>query len=315
MSFDKNKHLDDVLESHKLKHIQDRMDRFDEKRDKVKDAVETKFSGKIVTRAINSGSKAKHTAINLKFDVDICQPFKYKSFDTLEKMADALFDYFQNEFEDEHFIKYKTRKQRVSVGITFVIDGEELQMDITPGRELSEDDYKETNRLNLFVRPKGADPATSTQTNIQKHVDHIKGKGDERKVARLLKIWKCNKGRRELKSFFIELITIRAFDYQSTIPSTIWEMLEMTMKYIRDNIESIRLEDPANSNNIVSNTLTDIEKKNLASDMKNMLQRIEDDAENLKIYFAVNDKYHKVDDEKNKKGNTGASVLSTKSFS
>lgn len=315
MSLDKNKHLEEVLESHKLKHIQAKMDKFDEKRDKVKDVLETKFSGKIVTRAINSGSKAKHTAINLKFDVDICQPFKYKSFDTLEKMADALFDFFQNEFEDEHFVKYKTRKQRVSVGITFNIDGEELQMDITPGRELSEDDYKDTNRLNLYVRPKGLDPATSTQTNIQKHVDHIKGKGDERKIARLLKIWKCNKGKKELKSFFIELITIRAFDNQSTMPPTIWEKLELTLRYIRDNVQAIRLEDPANSNNVVSNTLTDVEKNNLVSDIKNMLQRIEDDAENLKIYFSVNDKYCKLDEDKNKKSSSSASVLSTKSFS
>ena len=119
MGFDKNKHLDNVLESHKMKHVDDRMEKYIIKREELKDALHDKFGDKIVSRAINSGSYAKHTAINTKFDIDICQPFKYKGFDTLEEMADAVYDYFNDEYEDEDLVSYKTLRQRVSTGLTF----------------------------------------------------------------------------------------------------------------------------------------------------------------------------------------------------
>jgi len=315
MNFDKNKYLDRVLESHKMKHVNYLMEKYKNKREEVKDSLEEKFSDGKVTRAINSGSYAKHTAINTKFDIDISQPFKYKKFDTLKDMADAVFDYFNNEYEDEDLIRYKTRKQQVSTGLTFVIDGDEIQMDVVPGRELAEDDYAITNRLNLYVRPKGLYPATSTQTNIQKHIDLIKKKGDERSIIRILKVWKVNKNKDRVKSFLLELITIHAFERASEIPNDLWSKLKMTMEFIRDYVKTIRLEDPANSNNIVSDTMTDSEKDALANDMKIMLDKIEENDENLKIYFPVNDDFDPGDEkEEQKSSKLGATILSTKSF-
>jgi len=300
MSLDKNKHLSNVLESHKMNHVDDLLAKYKKKREEVKDALAVKFKDEIVTRAINSGSYAKHDAVNIKYDLDLCQPFKRNSFDTLEDMADAVFNYFNDEYEDDDLVKFKTRKQRVSTGITFVVDGDEIQMDIVPGRELIKDDYTETNRLNLYVRPKLLQEASSTQTNIQKHIDLIKGKSDERNVIRLLKIWKVNKSKDRVKSFLVELITIRAFDNCSDIPNDQWGKLKMVMEYIRDNIKTIRLEDPANSNSVVSDTMTDSEKNNFSYDMELMLDHLEADADNLKIYFAVNDEFDTSDDEDKK---------------
>lgn len=297
MGFDKNKHLVNVLESLKMKHVSDLMEKCILKREELKDALEYKFGDKIMFRAINSGSYAKHTAINLKFDIDICQPFKYKGFGTLEEMADAVYDYLNDEYEDKDKVSYKTRKQRVSTGLTFLIDSVEIQMDVVPGRELLEDDYSAINRLNLYVRPKGLDSSTSTQTNIQKHVDLIKGKGDERSIIRLLKTWKV-KNNKDIKSFFLEMIAIRAFKMASEIPADIWGKLEMVMEFIRDNVKTIQLEDPANSNNIVSDTMTDFEKDLLAGDMETMLLQINEDEENLIIYFPLNNQF---DSEKEKK--------------
>jgi hypothetical protein len=72
----------------------------------------------------------------------------------------------------------------------------------------------------------------------------------------------------------------------------------MVMEYIRDNIKTIRLEDPANSNNVVSDTMTDSEKNNFSYDMELMLDHIEADADNLKVYFTVNDEFDTSDDDK-----------------
>ena len=298
MGFDKNKHLEKVLESHKMKHVDDLMKKYIVKREELKDALKDKFGDKIVSRAINSGSYAKHTAINTKFDIDICQPFKYKGFGTLEEMAGAVSDYFNDEYEDEDIVSYKTRNQRVSTRLTFLIDGVEIQMDVVPGRELLEDDYSSTTRLNLYVRPKGLDPATSIQTNIQKHVDLIKGKGNERCIIRLLKTWKVSNNK-DIKSFFLELITIRAFDMATEIPTGMWGKLQMAMEFIRDNVKTIRLEDPANTNNVVSDTITDFEKDLLARDMETMLLQINEDEESLKIYFPLNDQF--ISEEEKKK--------------
>jgi len=313
MALNKSKYLGRVLKSFKMSHVQDKMDKYIKKREKVKDALDEKYNGKKVTRAINSGSYAKHTAINVKFDIDVCQPFLRDSFETLEEMADDVYDYFMNEYEDDYLVKYKTKKQRVSVGLTFLIDGEEIGMDIVPGRELNQDDYKETDRLNLHVRAKGVDPTSTTQTNIQKHIDLIKGKGDEREVIRLIKDWNVTKNSgKKLKSFFIELITIRTFDDNTGgIPTDLWGRLKMVLEFIRDKVEAVRLLDPANTNNVVSNTLTAREKQNLSYDMKVMLERIEDDAESIKIYFPVNDKF----DEDDENSGSGPSVLTTTSFS
>ena len=297
MSFNKSKYLRQVLESYRMSHVSDLMEKYIEKREIVKDALIDKFKDQIATRAINSGSYAKHDAINIKFDLDVCQSFKRNAFDTLEKMADDVYDFFYEEFEDDDFIKYKTRKQRVSTGITFVIDGNEIQMDIVPGRELSADDYVETKRLNLYVRPKLLQPATITQTNIQKHIDLVKGRNAERSIIRLLKVWKTNKNNSRIKSFFCELITIKAFDKCSDVPSDIWEQLEMVLKFIRDNVKTIRLEDPANSNNVVSEIMTKSEKESLYWEIKQMLELIEYSADNLKSYFPVNDDFY--EDEKN----------------
>lgn len=301
MSLNKSKYLQQVLESYRMSHVADIMEKYIEKREVVKDALVEQFKDQIVTRAINSGSYAKHDAINIKFDLDVCQPFKRNSFDTLEEMADAVFNFFNEEFEDDDLVKYKTRKQRVSTGITFVIDGDEIQMDIVPGRELNADDYVETNRLNLYVRPKLLQAASTTQTNIQKHIDLVKGKNSERSIIRLLKVWKTNKNHTKVKSFFVELITIKAFEKCTNIPSGIWEQLEMVLAFIRDNVKTIRLEDPANSNNVVSDTMTDSEKENLHWDMKLMLESIASSADNLKSYFPVNDDFYEEEEDEEDK--------------
>lgn len=309
-AINKSEYLQQVLESHRMKHVDKLMRKYISKRNQIKEALENKYGAKIASSAINSGSYAKHTAINIKFDIDLCQPFMRDAFATLEEMVDDLYNYFLNEYIDLELIKSEIRKQRVSIGLTFLIDGEYIKMDIVPGRELTQDNYTKSNNLNLYVRAKGSASATSTQTNIQKHIEHISGKNEERQIIRLLKIWR-SKNNKDVKPFFLELITIRAFeDNAGKVPSGLWEKLEMAMKYIRDKVESIRMEDPANSNNVVSDTLNAFEKKNLSEDMRRMLERIDGNSEMIRMYFPVNDKFAEKNDDKR-----SGTVLKTQSFS
>jgi hypothetical protein len=45
------------------------------------------------------------------------------------------------------------RKQKVSIGLDFYADsdGDKIKIDVVPGRELNQDQYKDDENLNLYV--------------------------------------------------------------------------------------------------------------------------------------------------------------------
>jgi len=301
MATDKQKHLQSVLDTHKMTHIDDLLSKYKSKRDDVTEALEEKYKG-IIYSPLNSGSYAKHTAINSKFDLDVVVPFKRSAFGTLEAMFNDVFDFLSEKYKNEATI----RKQKVSIGLEFYEDenGDVVDLDIVPGRELNDDEYLEDKYLNLFVNSKYGIIAEKTyiQTNIQAQIDHIKAKQNERKIIRLFKIWKSNNNEK-YKSFLLELITIKAFDKED-ISGNLWEMLKSVMEYIKDNVanDNFTLKDPGNSNNNVIDTLESWEKINLANRMESIINRIEANSDNIKTYFPINEKFN--DDELDSADNT-----------
>lgn len=308
MATDKTQHLQQVLETHRMTHIEKLLDKYKEKRQKVKEALEDNYKDKIYN-SINSGSYAKHTAINIKFDLDIVVPFKRNSFDTLEEMFNDVFGFL--------YEKYKgiaeVRKQKVSIGIIFDADdnGDEINIDVVAGRELNQDQYTEDHNLNLFVNSQYGllDEKTYIQTNIQAQIDHIKGKNNERSIIRLLKIWKTTNNE-SYKSFFLELITIKAFDKEN-ISGNLWDKLKSVMEYIKENItkDNFTLKDPGNTNNDVADTLEDWEKTNLSNKMSNMISNIENNSDNIKTYFPINEEFEEEDENKSQYGLKDASIV------
>ncbi|HRH08157.1 MAG TPA: nucleotidyltransferase [Bacteroidia bacterium] len=292
---DKNKHLECVLSSHKMAKEQGLVDKHISKRNDVKEIFEKEYGSKIYT-PFNSGSYAKHTAINIKFDFDLVIPFKRNSFSTLEEMYDVVYKLLEDKYKDEiNKGVVKIRKQKVSIGLEFIDGSDKIGIDVVPGRELNQDQYIEDNKLNLYVFSSYGvyeQGNTSIRTNIQAQIDNIKSKGDRdsiRKNIRLLKGWKVNH-EKTAKSFFLELITIKAFDSKD-IEGENWEQLKSVMEYIRDNVKTVALPDPGNSGNNVADTLTALEKSSLSDDMKFMVERIEENSDNIKIYFKINEKY------------------------
>ena len=308
MSFDKNKYLGDVLETHKLHHVQEFVNKVQTKRDEIKLVLSNHYGNKKYS-AFNSGSIAKHTATNIKFDMDVVEAFKRNSFDTLQAMFDDVYDTLVGKYGSN-----VVRKQKVSIGLEFPKDdGDELpvQIDVVPGRELSEDDYSKTKDLHLYFNEDhwGFKKGTYTKTNISKQIDHISGRNTERKVIRLLKIWKKHKGK-DYKSFLLELISIKALDGKKS--AGLWEDLKLTMGYIRDNIaeDSFHLYDPGNGNNDVVAAMDSNKRQSLKSEMDTMLRNIESNDETfLPYYFPKNEKYEEKKDEgyKQKEGCSGVS--------
>lgn len=292
MATDKNKHLDCVLNSHKIGKEEALLNKHIDKKNEVKGSLTEKY-GSDLYPPFNSGSYAKNTAVNKKFDFDLMAPFKRNSFDTLKKMYNDVYDFLYEKYKD----KATVRKQKVSIGLEFFADedGDVIKIDVVPGRELNQDQYEKDNKVNLYVYSmfgsieEGSDKLRS---NVKAQIDNIRSnadKGNIRQVIRLLKIWKIHLSK-PYKSFFIELITIKAFDSKD-ITGDAWERLKTVMEYIKDNVKSISLPDPGNSNNNVADTLTDYDKEVLSSDMKYMVERIEEDSDYIKSYFKINEKF------------------------
>lgn len=307
---EKNTHLDEVLKSHRMTHIEDLVSKYTNRREEIKTALESKYSGNIYS-PINSGSFGKHTAINIKFDIDIVVPFKRNAFSTIEGLFNDVFDFLYSEFHETGLAT--VRKQKVSIGILFNADedGDEINIDVVPGRELTADTYLDVKDLNIYFNENiwGYTKGTYTKTNIQAQIDHIKSRESERKIIRLLKIWKNTNGE-DYKSFFLELITIKAFD-KATISGNLWEKLKGVMTYIKDNVikEDFTLKDPGNSNNDVVKTLDTWKRQTLSNKMNLMIKRIEENDENIKSYFPINEDFEEKEDSTNSSyGIKGSSI-------
>lgn len=297
MDMTKSDYLEKVLESHKMKHVSDFVSKHTTKRDEIKSELQSNYTGKLYI-PINSGSYAKHTAINIKFDLDIIVPFKRDAFETLEEMFDSVYDFLYEKYKD----KATVRKQKVSIGLEFYPDedGEDINLDIVPGRELTQDQYLEDKKLNLYVNSLYGvlKEKTYIQTNIQAQIDHITAKQNERKKIRLLKAWKHH-NHENYKSFLLELLVIKAFD-QANINGNLWEKLKKTMEYIQNNVnqEGFTLKDPGNSGNNVIDTLNINERQKLSDTMKRIIENIETNDDNIKIYFPINEKFEETDTQR-----------------
>lgn len=300
MTETKQKYLEKVLQTHKMSHIEKLVDKHKEKRDEIKEKIETQYSTNIYT-PMNSGSFAKHTAINVKFDWDLVVPYKKDSFDTLEKMFNDVFDFLYETYKDEATV----RKQKVSIGLEFFTDddGDIINIDIVPGRELNDKQYNDDNKLNLYVNSKYGliEEKAYLQTNIKAQIDHINLKNNERQIIRLLKIWKKHNNE-SYKSFFLELFTIKAFE-KNTIEGNLWDRLKSVMEYIENNVttKGFTLKDPGNSSNNLMDTLEEFEKTSLSNKMRRMIDNIDENDDYLESYFPKNKDF-----EENENNNSNA---------
>lgn len=292
MAKEKQLHLQESLKTHKMSHIDNLISKYKTKRDEIKLSLKEHYSDNIYN-PFDSGSFSKHTAINIKFDLDLVAPFKRNSFDTIQSMFDDVFNFLEKKYAQAGIAH--VRKQKVSIGVQFHADkdGHKINIDVVPGRELTIDNFSETKNLNIYFNDNewGFSKGSYTQTNIQAQIDHIKGKENARKIIRLLKIWK-NSNYESYKSFLLELATIKAFD-KKDITGNLWEQLKSVMEYLIDNItqESFKIIDPGNSNNDVLSSMESWDKTNFANKLKLMIERIEENSDNINVYFPINNEF------------------------
>ena len=147
----KKEYLESVIDSYKMSKEEKLLEKHKTKKEEIKEALEKKYKENIYS-PFNSGSYAKNTAINTKFDFDMVTPFKRNAFGTngtLKQMYNDVYDFLYEKYKDEASI----RKQKVSIGLEFNSDkdGDSIKIDVVPGREYNQEQYNDDKNLNLYV--------------------------------------------------------------------------------------------------------------------------------------------------------------------
>jgi len=189
-----------------------------------------------------SGSYAKRTGVRGISDVDMFISLKSDTQGTLKELYYSLYGLAQRQ-------GWSPRAQNVSVGIT--ISG--TRGDLVPGK--AQAGYQ--NYHSLYLRKQDS----WTQTNVSLHVDIVHKSGRLREI-RAIKIWRFLRGL-DFPSLYLELFTIQALTARSrTAPA---ENVLHTLQTIGMSLTSTRIEDPANTNNVLSDELTKQKKERIAS--------------------------------------------------
>jgi hypothetical protein len=198
-----------------------------------------------------SGSYAKDTAIKGATDVDLFISFDSAEPRSLKDLYDGLYSHLLNKGY------FSTRKQNVSIGVSL----DSQKVDLIPAKR--QDGYQ--NYFSLWKNKQ----QTWTQTNVKIHIDTVVNSGRLDEI-RALKLWRLNH-KLDFPSFYLEMTVMQALKGRSTsqLADNVWAALQ----YIRDNLETARVEDPANTNNLVSDDLTPFEKSLIASAAKNSLTK------------------------------------------
>lgn len=184
-----------------------------------------------------SGSYAKGTGIAGTTDIDLFISVSENSPQTLKQLYESLLTH-------QSLAYYQPRAQNVSIGLT--VQG--VKVDLVPAKRQA--GY--IHYHSLYERKR----SSWTQTNIQQHIKVVKDSGRTAEI-RALKIWR-KLNNLDLPSFYLELTMLDALKWRST--GTLAANVLHALTYLRDSFVGARVVDPSNTNNVVSDDLSQSEK-------------------------------------------------------
>jgi Nucleotidyltransferase domain len=200
-------------------------------------------------RAVNpSGSFAKGTANRSGTDIDLFISLKSGTPDTLKEIYTKLFDRLKEK-------GYAPKQQNVSINIR--VGG--YDVDLVPAK------HQGGNSEDHSLYRRRAD--TWTQTNVVRHIATVTSCG-RISESRILKLWR-NQKQLDFPSFYLELATINALTgARGTLSENVWKAFQ----YLRDSFANARVVDPANTNNIISDDLSTVDKAKITGAAKRALE-------------------------------------------
>lgn len=195
-----------------------------------------------------SGSFAKGTCNSSSTDIDLLLSLSSSTPGTLTHIRATLTACLKQN-------GYNPIEQNVSLGIT--VNG--YKVDLVPGRRQSQHGFDHS----LYRRKTDS----WTKTNVHTHVTLVRDSGRTEEI-RILKLWRDQKGL-EFPSIYLELATLEALRGKPI--RNVSSNVAHALAYFRDRLETARIVDPANTNNVISDDLSASEKRAVSLAASNAL--------------------------------------------
>jgi len=207
-----------------------------------------RWSGKQLLGITLSGAYAKGTAISLSSHVDVLLSLR-SSTEEERKVFWKLSEYLVGE-------NLQPRTRTVSVQV----ESKGLRVDIVPAWSAS------GGGQILYHR----EPVSPVRTNVALHVRLITSSGRLQEIC-ALKIWR-ERHALDFPSFYLELATLLALEEQRF--GQLADGVFTVLRFLSRHLMQVVIRDPANPENVISDSLTAEQKKAIAQAAR---QALEDD--------------------------------------
>lgn len=255
-----NDYLKKVLSSHDLKNDAEEVEKVREERDNVEKIINDKYPDAKKTIRYG-GSYAKDTMIKDNYDLDILCYFHEGENSAGESLKD-IYNNIKECLSDDYFVQPKKSALRLKNKE----NKNDFHIDIAPGR------FVEKDNGDAYLFQEGAEKSR-LKTNPDMHISYIKN-SKLTDIIKLLKIWN-NKNGVEIKTFVLELLILK--ELKDRKDKSLSENLKYFWEEIKDKVDNIAVEDPANSNNDLSGIFNDSVKQSIKLIAEIALNNIKND--------------------------------------
>ncbi len=257
-----NEYLNEILESQTLDDDGDELKLLRRRRNDVDKLLRKKYGSSPSIRY--GGSKAKGTMIKDSYDLDVICYFDNDD-TTAGETLQEIYDSVAETCEDDYYVERKPSAVRLKCKDSD--DIEDYHIDVVPGR------FVDDNRDDVFLYRHSAEKGRQ-KTNLDVHIDHVKDSGVVSSI-RLNKFWRV-RNEMSVRNFILELLTIELLKDKKN--KSLTDQLTHVWTELRDNIDDINIEDPANpTGNDFSELFNSTIKFELSEAAKTALENVEKD--------------------------------------
>lgn len=257
-----NEYLNEILESQTLDNDGDELKLLRQRRNDVDKLLRKKYGNSPSIRY--GGSKAKGTMIKDSYDLDVICYFDNDD-TTAGETLQEIYESVAETCEDDYYVERKPSAVRLKCKDSDNI--EDYHIDVVPGR------FVDDNRDDVFLYRHSAEKGRQ-KTNLDVHIDHVKDSGVVDGI-RLTKLWRVRNAM-SVRNFILELLTIELLKDKKN--ESLTDQLTHVWIELRDNIDDITIEDPANpTGNDLSELFNSTIKFELSDAARTALENIEND--------------------------------------
>jgi hypothetical protein len=255
-------YLEDILESQTLDPDGQEMEDLRAHRSDVEKIIRQKFE-KCSPTIRYGGSKAKGTMIKEAYDLDVTCFFG-RDEDGAGETLQEIYGNVEAALADDYLITRKPSALRLK-SKDLNLWAADFHIDVVPGRFI--DEKKEDVFLYRSSGEKGRQ-----KTNLGVHIEHVKDSGVIEAI-RLMKLWRA-RNFLMVRHFVLELLTIELLKGKKLL--NLPAQMKHVWSELRDNVNSISIEDPANpTGNDLSELFNASVKQELSSTARRTLELIE----------------------------------------